>query len=72
MPKITKAEKRYNEIVDRYISAYFKYNGRKPFKIFFKNGWVNLHSLYELSSSKYRVSDFEEMMKTLENRINKT
>ena len=67
--KQTKAEKKYNELLPRYIIAFERNNGAKPFKIFFENGFVYLRSKEQYTTSKYRVSQFETMTATLEKRF---
>lgn len=65
----TKAEKRFNDVVGRYVSAFSQKNGYEPHEVFLKEGWVYLTLKEESSTYKYRISEFEKMTTTLESRI---
>ncbi len=64
-----KPQDKFNLLHNRYINAYREYNGFKPFNVWYKDGWVYVRGQESTLANKYRVSQFEKMTETLEERI---
>jgi chromosome condensin MukBEF MukE localization factor len=62
------AQQKFEYLKDKYKEAYKNYNKKEVFSIYFQNGWVYLRSREDSLVNKFRVSQLEKMIKTLEAR----
>lgn len=64
-----KAEEKFKQLKERYIMAFTNANGRLPYCVLYKNGFVWVFNDEQSPiPTKVRVSEFERMAETLEKR----
>lgn len=67
-----KAEEKFEQLKERYVLAFLSANGRLPYCVLYKNGFVCIYNDEQSSiPTKVRVSEFEKMAERLEERTRK-
>jgi len=67
--KKTPNEKKFNQIVNDYIDIFEKCNGYKPLSVSYVDKKVWIRNTEYTPSTSYKVSEFEEMILRLRQRV---
>ena len=65
---MSKGEKRFEEIKERYKKAYFDCHD-KSIEVLYKNGFIIVGNYFGEGATRIRIKQFEKMIETLEKRV---